>query len=135
VLATHPYLGPSDAHPETPDDGSPWTLLHVAKVQELMRAHGDGGLPIWFTEFGWSTHANGDDTRPWERGVTEAVQAEYLTRTLYLLRSRFPQVSHVFWYAARDRVDSDVHTNGYGLVTYDLRDKPALGALRAYTAR
>jgi polysaccharide biosynthesis protein PslG len=135
VLATHPYLGPSDAAPETPDDGSPWTLLHVAKVQELMRAHGDGGLPIWFTEFGWSTHANGEETRPWERGVSPSTQADYLTRTLYLLRSRFPQVSHVFWYAARDRVDSDVHTNGYGLLTYDLRDKPALGALRAYTAR
>jgi hypothetical protein len=134
VLATHPYLGPSDAPPETPDDGSPWTLLHVARVQDIMRAQGDGALPIWFTEFGWSTHANRDGTAPWERGVSPSTQAEYLIRTLYLLRSRFPQVSHVFWYAARDRVDSDVHTNGYGLLTYDLRDKPAYGALRAYTA-
>jgi hypothetical protein len=135
VLATHPYLGPSDAPPETPDDGSPWTLLHVAKVQELMRAHGDGDLPIWFTELGWSTHANDGDTAPWQRGVSESTQAEYLTRTLYLLRSRFPQVSHVFWYAARDRVDSDRHTNGYGLLTYDLEEKPALGALQAYVNR
>jgi len=135
VMATHPYLGPSDAPPETPDDGSPWTLMHVAEVQELMRANGDGDLPIWFTELGWSTHANDGDTQPWQRGVTESTQADYLVRTLDLLRSRFPQVSHVFWYAARDRVDSDLHTNGYGLLRYDLEEKPAAAALRAYTTR
>ena len=43
-------------------------------------------------------------------------------------------MSHVFWYAARDRVDSDDHTNGYGLLTYDLQEKPAYRALRAYTS-
>jgi polysaccharide biosynthesis protein PslG len=134
VLATHPYLGPSDAPPETPDDGSPWTLLHVTRVQQLMRDNGDGDLPIWFTEFGWSTHGNTDATQPWQRGVSPSTQGEYLVRTLDLLRSRFPQVSHVFWYAARDRVDSDVHTNGYGLLTYDLEPKPAYRALRAYLA-
>jgi hypothetical protein len=135
VLATHPYLGPSDAPPETPDDGSPWTLLHVARVQQLMRAYGDGAKPIWFTEFGWSTHENTDDTAPWQRGVSTTTQAAYLVRTLDLLRSRFPQVSHVFWYAARDRVDSDPQTNGYGLLTHDLEPKPAYRALRAYIAR
>jgi hypothetical protein len=134
VLATHPYLGPSDAPPETPDDGTPWTLLHVRDVQALMRAHGDGAVPIWFTEFGWSTHANADGTQPWQRGVSPSTQAAYLVRTLDLLRRDFPQVSHVFWYSARDRVDSDAQTNGYGLLTYDLQDKPAYRALRAYTA-
>ncbi|MBA3303983.1 MAG: cellulase family glycosylhydrolase [Acidimicrobiia bacterium] len=135
VMATHPYLGPSDMPPETPDDGSPWTLLHVARVQALMAAHGDGSKPIWFTEFGWSTHANGSDTKPWQRGVSPTVQADYLVRTLELLRRQLPQVSHVFWYTARDRDDSDVHTNGYGLLTVDLRAKPAYEALRNYVLR
>ena len=34
VLATHPYLGTADAPPETADDGTPYTLTHVAAVRE-----------------------------------------------------------------------------------------------------
>lgn len=129
VLATHPYLAPSDVGPEQPDDGSTWTLAHVRVVRALMQQYGDGGLPIWFTELGWSTHANGPGTEPWERGVSEAQQADYLVRALDLVRVQYPYVTHVFWYSARDRTDSNLQNNNYGLLRSDLRPKPAYDAL------
>jgi hypothetical protein len=134
VLATHPYLGPADAPPETPDDGNIWTLTHVAAVRELMEDWGDGDLPIWFTEVGWSSHSNDASTPPWQRGVTAARQGDYLVRTLELVRQRFSYVSHVFWYTARDRSDSDIHDNNYGLLTAGLTEKPAYWSLRAHLA-
>jgi polysaccharide biosynthesis protein PslG len=113
VLATHPDVAPSDAGPHHRDDGSIWTLDHVRAVRALMRAEGDGRLPIWFTELGWSSHPNDASTRPWE-GVSEAQQASYLVAALDLIRGRYPYVTHVFWYASRDRSDSSAQDNHYG---------------------
>lgn len=130
VMATHPYLGRADAPPETPDDGTVRTLAHVAAVRELMVANGDAARPIWFTELGWSSHANDASTPAWARGVTPERQADYLVRTLELVAARHPYVTHVFWYAARDRTDAGTHENNFGLLTCALDEKPAYRALR-----
>ena len=34
---------------------SQWSFLGYRSVHEVMREHGDGGKPIWLTEFGWSS--------------------------------------------------------------------------------
>lgn len=131
VLATHPYLAPSDAPPETPDDGQIWTLAHVEAVRSLMVANGDSSIPIWFTEFGWSSHASPDEP-PWRRGVSPNLQADYLVRTLRFVGSRYPYVDKVFWYDDRDRTDADIHNNNFGLLTVDLQPKPSYHALSTY---
>jgi polysaccharide biosynthesis protein PslG len=133
VMATHPYQGIADKEPEY-YDGTKWTLRHARAVHDLMTAHGDGHKPIWFTEFGWSTHTNRGDEPNWLRGVTRQQQADYLVRTLDLLAQEMPYVTHVFWYNERDRTDSNVQNNNYGLMTRDLTPKPALTALRDRTA-
>ena len=32
--------------------------------------YGDAANPVWFTEFGWSAHANWTGIQNWKRGVT-----------------------------------------------------------------
>jgi hypothetical protein len=130
VMATHPYQGRSDAEPERPDDGNRWWLTHVPAVRAVMRRNGDD-KPIWFTEFGWSTHENAAGAPTWQRGVTEQQQADYLARAVRLTRARFPYVTAMFWYTDHDRTDGAVHTSNFGLLRADLGEKPAYAALRA----
>ncbi len=129
VLSTHPYLRPSDLGPDTADDGTIYTLAHVDAVRVLMVAHGDEDLPIWFTEFGWSSHEVLSDA-PWDQGVTEQEQADYLVETLRLIREDYPWVTHAFWYAAVDRAGEDAELSRFGLLTRDLEEKPAYWAVR-----
>ena len=132
IMATHPYQGVADAAPETPANGSIYRMTHVSAVHDLMAAHGDGGKKIWFTEFGWSTHANWSPIDNWDRGVTEATQAEYFVRTLKMLRASHPYVTNVFWYRDRNGDDDEPQHDNYGLLYRDLRPKPVMAALRTY---
>lgn len=132
VMATHPYQGFANAPPETPDDGTRGTLAHVGAVRDLMVAHGDGGLPIWFTEFGWSAHPTAPGAPNWQWGVTEAEQGDYLVRTLRWVATHAPYVTHVFWYNERAQDTGDAHLDGFGLLTHELDPRPVYEALRAY---
>jgi hypothetical protein len=132
VLATHPYPAPSDAAPSAEDDGTEYSLGHVATVREVMEANGDDDLPVWFTEIGWSTHPNDGSEEAYERGVTEERQAGYLLRTLELVRTELPYVEQVIWYAERDRREGDPQIANFGLFGTDLRPKPAVRALTCY---
>ena len=121
VLATHPYMDPRDAPPESPDTG-PRTMRHVSAVHDRMVERGDGNKPIWFTEFGWSTHA-----RP--GGVSEAAQADYLIRALRLLRAEYPYVKVAIVYQERDAALGNIQQDNYGLLRRDWSEKPAYRAL------
>jgi hypothetical protein len=131
VMATHPYMGMANLSPYTADDGTKWTLMHAIAVHNLMAAHGDAGKSLWFTEFGWSTHANSSVTPNWELGVTEAVQAQYFTETVTLIRTTLPWVGKVYWYADPD-ADTAQKAN-YGVLRLDLSPKPILYAISAAT--
>jgi hypothetical protein len=132
VMATHPYQGIGDAAPETADDGNDWWLLtHVPAVHDVMARNGDGAKPIWFTEFGWSVHDNRPGAQPWQRGVTAAEQAAYLTRALGLVGARYPDEERAFWYKDAARPEDDEIQAGYGLLRADLTPRPAYIALKA----
>ncbi len=136
VMATHPYQGVGDAAPETADSGNDWWLLtHVPAVHELMARHGDGGKPIWFTEFGWSTHPNRPGLEPWQRGVTPEEQAAYLSRAVALVQLRYPYVERAFWYKDAARSGEGEIYAGYGLLKADLSPRPAYAALKALLLR
>jgi hypothetical protein len=44
------------------------------RVRHIMRAHHDTSTPVWFTEFGWSTHSG-------DNGVTATEQSTHRTVT------------------------------------------------------
>jgi len=142
ALATHPYQGRGDEPPERADDGSKWWFTHTPAVRQVMVDYGDAATPLWFTEFGWSAHANntiptGSDYN-WARGVTEAVQADYAVRAINYARSNWSYVGPMFWY--KDRSWSgvqtanpawlDLHLEGYGLLRSDSSARPVYHALK-----
>jgi hypothetical protein len=131
-MATHPYQGVGDAPPETVDEGNDWWLLtHAPSVHAMMARHGDGAKPIWFTELGWSVHENRPALPLWQRGVTPAEQAAYLTRAFGLVGSRYPYVEKAFWYKDAARPEDNDVQSGYGLLKADLAPRPAYSALKA----
>ena len=132
VMATHPYQGIASTAPEQADDGTQYTLAHVAAVHDLMVANGDGAKPIWFTEFGWSNHANAPGSANWEQGVTDQQQGEYLIRSLRWIATNAPYVTQVFWYNDRNQTTGDPHLDNYGLLTATMGEKPVYQALRDY---
>ena len=132
VLATHPYQGIADLPPDA-RDGTKWTLTHVSQVRRLMVERGDAAKPVWFTEFGWSTHGV-RTTKNWIRGVDEPRQAEYLAATARLVAAEMPYVQRIYWYSDRDTREGDPQYANYGLFRLDLSPKPALAALAGVNA-
>ena len=132
ALATHPYEGVADNPPATPDDGTEYTLAHVAAVHALMAQNGDGNLPIWFTELGWSDHTNPPGTPNWQLGVTDTQQGDYLIDTLRWVAQNAPYVTHTFWYEATDETNTDIQNASYGLLTTTLTQKTSYTLLQQY---
>lgn len=130
AVACHPYMAPADLAPELPDDGTIWRISHVQALHDLMVSKGDGAKPIWFTEFGWSSHPNVGGEPNWEKGVTQAMQADYLIRTLTYVAANFPFVTNVFWYNERNNTTGSAQYNNYGLLNADLSVKPAYTAVK-----
>ena len=133
-MATHPYQGMADAPPEKPDDGNRWWFTHLPAVRNVMVANGDGAKPIWFTEYGWSSHANYPGIENWKRGVTDAQQADYLVRAIDYVTKNYPYVKNMLWYTERDRTTGNVQYDNYGLLTTSLSPKPVYAALKNYIA-
>ncbi|HEU4480516.1 MAG TPA: cellulase family glycosylhydrolase [Actinomycetota bacterium] len=135
VLVTNPYMSPADLEPETPDNGTIWTIAAVRKVRRLMVDNGDRDKRIWFGEFGWSSHPNDGTEENWQKGVTLEEQADYLVRALRYIGCNFPYVRRAVWYAEKNRPDPGSADKGeqqranYGLLTYELEPKPAYDAL------
>ena len=132
AMATHPYQGMADAKPELADDGTREVLDHVRVLRALMVKYGDSAKDIWFTETGWSAHANAPDQPSWSRGVSATTQAQYLMRMLRHVQASYPYVSHVYWYTERNQATGDPHQDNFGLMRRDLTPKPAYYALRDF---
>ena len=132
VLATHPYQAVADYPPEKAGDSKYWWFNQTPRVKAVMDEYGDGAKPIWFTEFGWSAHANWDGIAIWQRGVTPEQQADYAVRAVKYSAANFPYVTHMFWYKERARSGSTgVHEDGAALLSSDLAPRPVYFALRA----
>jgi hypothetical protein len=134
ALGVHSYQGDADSPPTAAPATRIQRMLHTQALVDLMRAHADAKKKIWFTEFGWSTHANTASTPVWEEGVTTEQQAAYLIASERLVRARWPQVTHMFWYNSRDRATGTLHSRHRGLMTAGFRPKPALIDLGCHVA-
>jgi hypothetical protein len=128
-VATHPYIGPSNAAPDTPAVGVVWRLTATPAVRDVMKEYGDASKRIWITELGWSS---GPDSKgnPWDLPVSPRTQAKFLREAVELVRSRYPYVGPIIWY--RD-VDGPTRSyqDGFGLMHPDLSPKPAFHAFEA----
>jgi hypothetical protein len=133
VLAVHPYNGEYSPSTVARSD-DPWWWRNIDMVRAVMRRHDDLATPVWFTEYGWSSHPDSPDTPSWERGVTYQQQARYAVQFLRLTRRHYPFVDRVAWYSARNETSSTVENNNFGLFTLDLTPKPVAIRLRAFLA-
>jgi polysaccharide biosynthesis protein PslG len=131
VLAVHPYNGAYSPLLEARSEHR-WWWRNIDLVRQVMRRHDDRSTPVWFTEYGWSSHPNAAGTPSWEEGVSREQQARYAVQLLRITRRDYPYVARVAWYAARDETTSTVENNNFGLFTLDLRPKPVVTALREY---
>lgn len=127
VLAIHPY-------PQ--GDLARW-LGWIRAARATMVANGDAAKPIWLTEFGANTSTRAYDPAngAWQGGITEAAQAELLTRTFTLLESE-PYVGVVCWYNLRNNYwsgdDPSSVEGSFGLLRTDFSPKPAYYAFKRY---
>ncbi|WP_436699574.1 cellulase family glycosylhydrolase [Nocardioides sp. BYT-33-1] len=129
ALAVHPYIGPSDAAPETASVGAVWRLTSTPMVHDVMAQWGDGGKQVWITELGWSTGTE-NDGNPWDRPVSIPQQADFLRRAVDLVRAEYPYVGPIIWYRDVDG-PTKAYQDGFGLMRADLRAKPALRSFEA----
>jgi Glycosyl hydrolase catalytic core len=128
VMAVHPYPGPNPPETVWGLNGriAPNTFTGFREVRNSMLARGDD-KPIWLTEFGWST-----TTQSW--GVTQAQQADYLTRAYRLLES-YPYVTIAYWYNLRNNFwdsDADTWETQLGLMRTDFAHKASYDAFKNY---
>jgi len=104
----------------TLNDG--WLVDMVASMRRCMLEQ-DHDVPLWLTEFGWST----GDAR-----ITEPLQARLLVQTYVTLLAHVNpyDLGPLFWFTSRDWGGPN-----YGLIATDDRQKPAFHAYAQLTNR
>lgn len=127
ALGVHPFPAPANSVPEAPDDGEVWHLSHLPAVRQVMDENGDADKPMWITEIGWSS-LEPPNPKPWDTGVTQQQQADYLTRAFKYTRENYPYVTTFFWFRDADQSTGNPHEDGFGLLTTSFTPKPALHA-------
>lgn len=138
AISIHPYSIDFGATPYISHDpsiaGPDSTLKYqciegTSAIHELMRANGDGLVPIAITEVGFQTGNTGTNRAYSSYDVSEAQQAAYLAYTIRAF-ARLSYVSHVCVYAARDETLDRTSPFTYGIVDYwGNRAKPAVASL------
>jgi hypothetical protein len=120
AMAMHPYVFPGGLAAD-PEHG--WS--DVARVHELMSAHGDGGKKVWLTELGAPTSA------PFAEGVSQEEQARQITDVL-AAAAQLDYSGPAFIYSIRDEDSSLVdnrEANCGTLLTSDWQPKVTASVL------
>jgi len=126
AISLHPYSG----------DGInvEWTR----QVRAIMCQYGDWDKPIWLSEFGWNKGGNyNEKTKTWSKSAHE--HAEIIKKTAPVIES-IPYITQAYWFTLNDWNTSETGidptgTHGYGLMTLDLKRRPAFEAFRKVVAR
>ena len=130
ALGTHPYQGYALPPDYPPLNQQRWWTDNVRKVREVMLAHGDTAVPVWFTEFGWTAHENYPGIKSSQIGVTEEEQARYLVEMVEMTVDRYPFVTRLAVYEVRDETTGNIRNDNFGLFRLDMTPKPAAQAMR-----
>jgi hypothetical protein len=120
AVGVHPYRGVRAPESLTDD---------LVDARRVLREHGARNLPIWDTEWGYSSAQFGDGHAP----AARRRQALFAVRRL--LASRLSGLPLGVWYDLRDDgPDAADAEQNFGLLASDGSPKPALVALRALHA-
>lgn len=132
VLAANAYglwTGPEDRQV-----GDPYTnFSRVLLVRQIMERHGDGGKPLWVTEFGWNALPPGwqGNPSPWGQ-VTAANQAHFILGAYRRAALEWPWMGPMaLWLFRQPHADPRDPTQYFGLVDTQWRPQPAYQALVA----
>lgn len=143
ILAVHPYEGLANNDPLNTTGTQKWHYLYIPTLRQLMVANGDSNKSMWFTEMGYSTHANEDLTgdgkvESWHLGVTEQQQGDYLVKAIDHAKNNWPYVEVFIIYTDKNRssasgdAETIRHQLNFGLLKTDNTPKPAMGILKTY---
>jgi Big-like domain-containing protein/putative glycosyl hydrolase len=107
----------------------------IERVRGVMTQHGDGGTPLWFTEFAWGS------APPDQFGINKGLEGqEQLLRSSYnmILNSRKAwNVQRLFWFYWRDPAPGDETApcsfcRSAGLLRSNRTPKPAFDTFRDF---
>lgn len=107
VFAYHPY-GYQNRLPEA-----------RARVDRILKAHGDTGKPVWFNEYGWTE----------QRAMDMAKNDTAATNPMMAIFSQRHSADALFWFAAKD-YSSRLGTPAFGLADFNLRKRPSFETFR-----
>lgn len=128
ALGHHPYSFP--AAPGETYAWSAWYQMYggADNLRSLMVANGDGDKKIWATEFGAPTNG------PSGGYVSEATQAQHITRAYELFKT-YSWAGPLFVWSSRDAgIDTGTNYNFFGLLRNDFSTKPSFAAYQAAAA-
>ncbi|HUB76320.1 MAG TPA: Ig-like domain-containing protein [Solirubrobacteraceae bacterium] len=116
-----------------------WSFLGFTTVHDVMAANGDGSLPIYMTEFGWSTTSaicsSGVSAGQRRGGVNEKTQALYLEQSYNCLaQPQYGYVAAAMWFDMNDFAPQNNIYDRYGLLSYGLKPKPSFNAFEKVAA-
>jgi hypothetical protein len=117
-VSLHPYVH------QVPSMRTPAAFQKLVgdMVRQIRSSSGLEKKPIYITEFGWTTSTN-------ERGVSEDLQAKYLTESLDLAKSM--NVAMLVVYELRDGNSNPSDPEGhFGLLHTNWTQKPAFSAVK-----
>jgi len=125
--AVHPYSGncsPYATSIDCPSLGQDWRFDRIPKLQQLAASRGVS-LPIWITEWGYTTASS---------GVSEATQAKYVADGITRAVTEWG-VERVFAYTGdKDGTNPDDKEAHYGMRHADGSEKPVWASLRSLLA-
>lgn len=118
AVAIHPYSNQAQS-PEVHIKNA-GNFDDIDLVRNVMVANGQSNAPIWLTEWGWTIDK-----------VSPAVQADYLTKSLNLLETKYSSYVTVATYYSHFDPTIPLH---FGLYTHDFVMRPAGAAFRDFMA-
>jgi glycosyl hydrolase family 39 (putative alpha-L-iduronidase) len=115
AVAIHPYDNDAPDH----DVAFQPNFTDIGRIRSMLDSRGLQSVKIWATEWGWSG-----------QGATEATQAQYVQKSLEMIRDQYPYVVYATYF-----VDVDRPLDGYyqGLYLSDMvTPKPAATVFKSF---
>lgn len=135
-LAIHPYTYPVSA-----DSDASWSCWqHMLQIREIMKNNGDGSKKIWITEYGVPTGGPGSEHQSGDLDFTysydymsEESQSDMAMTAISLYEENRQWLGGFFWYSLFDKgVDIENSENFFGLLSFEGKEKPAYGSIKAF---
>ncbi len=135
VQGSHPYgyrSAPDLLSPEKPNTGEytnhpSFYFRRIEQLRLAMIRAGDGGRPVWITEFGW-----GSGNFPEFSDVSEDTRAQWTIQAVQQIRARYPWVGAMFIWNLNWSVFSppDMSWGYFSLINPDYSPRPAYYAVK-----